>query len=222
MIPAKKRRVIYFFAVIYAVLIVALLYLLFFNAGLGAEETGEGGARAVYVVNTGSHLIRDITVSVREGGEPKELAGIAELAPGARTEIGGYDFFGTAGEKEIIIEAPFHQTFVKKIVVSTVGAPEIGYDVIFPTKVYAGVEFSFSLKLCNHGTKTLDFVVQERHDASVFGSEGEGKTTSVPAGGCKELQYSLTSAKAGPTTIYFNIKAGSISKEIEREIEVLE
>lgn len=222
MIPAKKRRVIYFFSVIYAVLGIALVYLLFFNAGLGAEETDAGGVRAVYVVNTGSHLIRDITVSVREGGGMKELAGIAELAPSAREKISGYDFFGTTGEKEIVISAPFHQTFVKKIIVSTVGAPEIGYDVIFPTKVYAGVEFSFTLKVCNHGTKSLNFEVREGHDALVFGSAGSGKTVSVEAGGCKELPYSLTPAKAGPTTIYFNIKAGSITKQIAREIEVLE
>ncbi|MFH1696785.1 MAG: hypothetical protein ABH854_02655, partial [Candidatus Diapherotrites archaeon] len=147
----------------------------------------------------------------------------AELSAGAREKITDYDFFSGAGEKEIIVSAPYHQPFVKRIVVSAVSAPEIDYEVMVPAVIYANAEFSASLKVCNRSRSALGLGISGDFDAEVFGSAaGAGKNVTIAADACENIGYSLRAGKAGKTTIYFNIKGVNITKQIERELEVLE
>lgn len=219
MIPEKKRRVFYFFGALYAVLAVALLYLLFFNTGLGAEENPEEGT--VYVVNHSMHQINSITVSVREQGTARKIMEIGKMLPGERIPV-DYDFFSTPGENELVVEAPFHQTFVKRIVIAGAGAPDLEYEMQFPGLIYANAQFLFSLKVCNSRQNDEVVRVEESHSAEFFDAPMGVDSRVIAAGACGTVSYMLKPKKAGRTTIYFNIKVRNITKSLEKEIEVLE
>ncbi len=224
MLPEKRKKVALYFLAIVAVFSVILAYLLFLNIGLemGERANPQTGMREVYIGNSSSRVIYNITVSYFDAeGNKKQIAAIDSLRPGEQYGIQIPELQGMTSIK-IIAEAPFHQALIKTVSPFAARKVEIGLSLRAPEVTFVGSLLALELELCNNGDDVDNVIVGEAHDESFFGAFAEERTLSIKGGECTVQHYELMPKKAGETTIYFNITAYGSTDKLQKKIMVSE
>lgn len=210
MLPEHRKKTLLFFLFIYALFGLILIYLLLFNIGLEIVERLDPstGGKSVFVKNGSSRTIYNISGSYVENGEKKEILSIWELKSGQEKEI-TYDFPAELRVVELIVEAPYHQSVSKGILLGF-GRTGLSYNFRVPQRIFKDVQFPFVLEICNDTNITKDALVEERHDQSFIEDELSIKSVTIAAWDCDDLEYLFTPKKVGLTAINFNIKVQNI------------
>ena len=216
----EHRKVIRFFAVVYLVFSVALIYLLFYTPGLefSMTETAEGGLD-VFIENNSVHIINNIEI---EGLPEEKVLEIKQLLPREKIKL---DFGENSGAIHLSAKAPYHETVGADFTLWQPGEkiPNISYHLIIPELVLVGTPFNAEIEVCNDDEETIESMeFEQRHGTEFFAEEKSVQVLSLAARDCENLIFSLTPINEGTTTIYFNVKAQSYSKQFSRQVEIVE
>jgi len=219
MIPQKGRRLLFFFLAIYALFGGILIYLFLFNSGLEIAErfNEEESTKEVFVVNTTSRLINNVSVKYQIGDAlPADLNVFESLGPGEeqRLFLDGI----VSSQITLIIESPFHLTIEKLIVLKVKNKVDI--TVNFPSDVLFGKSFGFFLEACNNTSNDEKVKVEESHEIGFFSEPNKIDSITVPPQVCKRISYSLIPIRKGDTVIYFNISTTNNIEEFEQPVKV--
>ncbi len=220
--PQHKRKILLFFLAIYVLFGGALIYLLLFNVGLEIEERLDplSGSKGIFVKNSSSRTIYNISVSYMEGGEKKEILFIKELKAGEERKI-DYSFPPELTTVELLVEAPYHQAASRPIMLKLTGTG-LTYNFKVQQRMFKGVDFNCALEICNDADAAKDVVVEELHDLEFIEGWATTRQATIASMDCEELQYVFTPKKAGLTKIIFNIKVQNITDKREITIRVEE
>ncbi len=215
----KQRRALVFFAVIYLIFGSAFFYLLFMTPGLEFIQEETEGKMRVFLFNNSSHVINSIEVETDFG---EKIASVEQLAPQEKALL---QLEGRSGAVKLVARAPFHAAASRVFSFVEGGETEevkLSYKVTAPSIVFVDLNFVTRIEVCNEGGELSEVSLEERHGKTFFKEESRVETISLVGGECKEISFTLTPAKTGRTKIYFNVKALSYSREIEKEITIEE
>lgn len=209
----KRRRSLIFFAIIYLFFGAAFIFLFFFTPGLKFVQEEKDGKMQVFIYNESSHIIHDITVETSNG---EVIVSGKKLKPLEKKQV---DLGNRLGSMDLIAKAPYHPS--AKINFVGVNPIKLNYKVTAPSKAFVGTNFLLDIIICNDGDPVTDLSVEETHD-DFFLEENSAQKVSIAKGECKKVEFGFTPVKAGTTKIFFNVKAPSYSKELEREVTIEE
>jgi hypothetical protein len=215
----RQRRAIVFFAATYVLFGSAFFYLLFLTPGLDFVQEKADSGITVFLFNNSSHIIHDIRV---ETGTGEQVLLVESLNPKERALL---PMEGRTGAVKLVAKAPFHATATKVFsFVEGNGGEEVkmGYKVTTPSLVFVDFNFVAEIEVCNQGDTLPKVSIVEIHGKTLFKEERRTETVSLEAGECKKIGFTLTPTRAAKTKIYFNVKALSYSKQIEKEITIEE
>jgi len=210
---ARRKKIIKWFAAVYVVLIIFLIYLAFFNLGLTIEEKldSSGTQKKLFLTNNSSKTIKNIVLSYKTDSQTIEIKKISVLKPQKSLEI-NYAFPKETGKIILIAEAPFYLGVSKEIVPSK-SVLGLNYNIQSPTQVFSEVSFTVVFQVCNTNSLQKSAFVEEKHSQSFFSEGSNSQTVLVEPDSCENIEYVLTPKTKGDTTIYFKINVQGISEE---------
>lgn len=223
MIEERKKRVIWFFIVIYALFGAALTYLLVFNTGLGIEQRDFGKEKdnfwiKVAVKNSSSHTINNIEVFTLEGEEEENIEVIASLSPGEEKEV---TLLVPEGEESIQVGAKssYHNTAYQVLQIAQLGGAQISYEIQRPPRtVTTQGPLLFELKLCNKGSRQTIIIIE----ALKYSDKEERGQKALELGKdeCGTQVFSYEAKENGLYTVEYEIQAKNYVELITEEVEV--
>jgi len=221
MLPQKGKKMLYWFLFIYAVFGLMIIYLFMFVPGLEIlEEFNEAeNTKEVYVYNSTDRVINNVSIKFRTSETDlteKDLNKFSSLGPKEKKLVA----LNNLAANTIILSAhaPFHATIEKLIVLRNKDDTTIKLN--FPSEIFFGKTFGFSIELCNNTNKEEEFKITESHESAFFSEPGKTDTSKVGVGECTKISYSLTTLEKGDTTIYFNVKSSNTNEDFEQKITV--
>ncbi len=212
MLLNSQKKKIQVFGIIYATMIIILVFLLFLNFGLEFEKEQVGNKTVVFVSNNSVHLIKDVNVFAND----KLIKTVSELEPRQKIEI----VLPKENFIKLRAEAPFHITATAEIGLSTSQISPLTFKTSYPNPIIKNQKFEFKLIICNQSDNSLNAKIKENHDIFLFKEGGKTNILSIQANACKTQTYELTPLKKGKMLIFFNINAQEFVDGFEAEIEV--
>jgi hypothetical protein len=216
----KRKKVLYGFAVVYAVMFLALGWLFFLSPSIELMEETIGGGKKVYLVNTSSHIINNAEVYYFLNEEKKILQTIESINPQESIELNLSNFQGYSSV-ELIAEAPFHNSFKKTILLTGISS-ELSYRIRAPSSNFVGSPVEIVLVIENRGNSAEELNVSETHDTEALEASNGMKSISVSENGSAEVLFLFTPLKSGETEIIFNVETSNNTVEqLSHEIYIL-
>lgn len=209
----KKKRTLTMFAVTYIVFGAAFIYLMLMTPGLDfVQEQSQ-----IYLMNNSGHVIHDIEV---ENSVGERIAFVETMVPQQKELL---DVEG-GGTITLSASAPYHATAQRSFTFTGEEGREVKFDykLTVPRVVIVDINFDVEIELCNKGDELDALQIGKSHSALFFREGGSGKTIALGKAECESVVFTLTPLKVGKTKIYFNVKALSYSREIEKEITIEE
>lgn len=224
MLPEKRKRVVLFFGLIYALFFVLLYYLLLFNQGLALVERADEATGKTFAVvsNESSRVIYNVKISyINVAGQKVTLEELPKLMPSAEQAVSLASLPGELKEAKVVAEAPFHVSVEKRVATQAVSKTiRLSISISAPETAIIGSAFTLTLKVCNQGDAVENVRIEEQHSLDFFPQDMNSTAIGVANGKCKTLEYRFMPAKDGETVIYFNIEAYDTIQKIEKNIRI--
>ncbi|HIH21196.1 MAG: hypothetical protein J4478_04250 [Candidatus Diapherotrites archaeon] len=221
----RKRKIARFFAIMYLVFGIAIIYLLFFNLGISIEGKTAGGELEVLVKNNSLHLIRDINVFVVEStGSEKKVLSIQQLVPSEEKAVKLSEIHAVEGKIRLVARAPYHLEVSKEIQIQGqgTGTEDFRVELEAVNKIFAGSEASFKLTICNQFQDSKQVKIETVLDAEFFTTVPAARSIELKSSECTTQEFKITGSKAGEATVSFNISGEQFNKRVEKQVQIIE
>ncbi|MDO8648069.1 MAG: hypothetical protein Q7R70_06695 [Candidatus Diapherotrites archaeon] len=221
----RKLRVVKFFAIIYILFGLSIIYLLHFNTGIEISGKPSGKGLEITVKNSSLHLIRDLNVSIiDQSNSESSILSLAELSPAAEKKVVIPGIHSANGIITIKANAMYHLEVLKQIKIE--GAQDQNEEVSAvlegPNKTFVNTQTRFKITICAAKLENQSVKITPDLESAFFTAAQEPKTIEVKAGQCGVEEFAFSPSNKGKTTIAFNIQIGSLNKRLEKEIEIID
>lgn len=206
----RKKLALKGFAVLLSFLFASMIYLLFFNAGLGF--VGDNEDKRVFVVNNSFHSIKEIEIYL--GDEKIDV--IDMLKSKEQKEI---ELHGETGRILLTAKALFHIP-VESVFYFPEVFPSVDYTPKIQENITTGSVIDASLNVCSKEKTTSNFEVSILVDKDYFESTEGKKVTELKAGECKDIIFKLKPLKQGVAVISFKFFSEENSLEIKKNVVI--
>lgn len=213
----NKKRVIFFFGIIYAVFIAIFLLLLFFNSGLKLDREVTSAGEKLFLSNTTSHLIKNIDILDEKGNK---IGFIEELKPLEKKEIDV-----PKNITKITASAPWHVPVSTAILKIEAGIP-LNLSANYPKTVKAGMNFKIYLEICSDELEegeieiNLDEKILESEDMDTDNDGFLDRLISKAGEKCGTEEFGFKAIAKGTAQIIFKVKALNTIKELKIEMVI--
>ncbi|MEK6972755.1 MAG: hypothetical protein AABW72_01820 [archaeon] len=210
----NKKRVIFFFGIIYAIFIAIFLLLLFFNSGLKLDREVTSAGEKLFISNTTSHLIKNIDILDEKGNK---IGFIEELKPLEKKEI---DM--PKNIAKITASAPWHVPVSTAIIKMEAGIP-LNLSANYPKMVKSGMNFKIYLEICSDEMEegeieiNIDEKLLEADDSNIDNDGSLDRLITKEEGKCVTEEFEFTAIGKGTAQIIFKVKVLDTIKELKIE-----
>jgi hypothetical protein len=251
MIHASRKIVYPIFVIIFSLTFFALLFLVFFNQGLEVSEAtvsiiGSDVVLKMNLHNNSMHRINGIEVIVSNSQEKntfflKRESSVSSSSLDFNKEYvmgnsatnsyldanESYDFVASLPlsnslRYEVFVSAPFNRTIPLDFTLEQSTIDPVKAEVSLLPQLFANVESTYSVKLCNiSGTDLAEVIWVENAESGAFKENFFERSVSLKVSECKTIPSTLTPLKTGNITIGFTLKVGTIEKKTSKVLHIV-
>jgi len=221
----QKLRVVKFFAIIYILFGLSIIYLLNFNTGIEISGKPSGKGLEITVKNSSLHLIRDLNVSIiDQNNSESNILSLAELNPNDGKKIIIPEIHSTNGVITIKANALYHLEVLKQIQIEGTQEQKDELNAVLegPNKTFVNTQTKFKITICATELENQSVKITPALESAFFTATPEPKSVEVKGGQCDTEEFTFSPSNKGKTTIAFNIQIGSLNKRLEKEIEIID